>query len=106
MKSLVVMLLVLCAAPCFAQEPFESYSFRGGYERFGSPTARWSTNPPKLYSGSGQYLGELSQNRYSPDSVSNPYGNYGSRYSPTSINNPYSPYGVYSAQPIYVYPRR
>jgi len=41
----------------------------------------------------GKYLGTLSNNRYDPDSVSNPYGQYGSRYSPNSINNPYGQYG-------------
>ncbi|MFM8982137.1 MAG: hypothetical protein ACKOLA_04380, partial [Spartobacteria bacterium] len=35
----------------------------------------------------------LSANPYDHDSVSNPYGRYGSPYSPTSINNPYSQYG-------------
>jgi hypothetical protein len=39
-----------------------------------------------------QYLGKLSSNSYDPDSVSNPYGRYGSPYGNT-INNPYSPYG-------------
>ncbi len=41
----------------------------------------------------GKYLGILSNNRYDPDSVANPYGRYGSKYSPDSINNPYSKYG-------------
>ena len=41
----------------------------------------------------GKYLGTLSNNRYDPDSVANPYGRYGSKYSPDSINNPYSKYG-------------
>lgn len=36
-----------------------------------------------------EYLGQLSSNRYDPDSVSNPYGRYGSEYSSDSINNPY-----------------
>ena len=40
-----------------------------------------------------QYLGRLSSNPYDPQSVSNPYGTYGSQYSPTSINNPYGAYG-------------
>ena len=34
-------------------------------------------------------------NPYDPNSVANPYGQYGSQYSPNSINNPYgagSPY--------------
>lgn len=95
-KSLSVILLVLFAVPCYAQE-----SSVEPYVRYGSQTARWNTNPPKVYSWSGAYLGELSQNRYRPDSISNPYGQYGSRYSPTSINNPYQ---RYSTQPVYVYP--
>lgn len=41
----------------------------------------------------GKYLGTLSNNRYDPNSVSNPYGQYGSKYSPDSINNPYGQYG-------------
>jgi len=46
-----------------------------------------------------QYLGRLSANPYDPNSISNPYGQYGSPYSPTSINNPYSRYGSpYSPQ--------
>ena len=48
---------------------------------------------PILVSPSGKYLGRLSSNQYDPDSVSNPYGRYGSRYSPDSINNPYGQYG-------------
>lgn len=48
---------------------------------------------PQLYSSDGQYLGNLSSNQYDPNSVSNPYGRYGSQYSPDSINNPYGKYG-------------
>jgi hypothetical protein len=56
---------------------------------------------PYIVSQSGQYLGSLSANRYDANSVSNPYGQYGSRYSPTSINNPYSVYGsAYSPQGV------
>ena len=40
-----------------------------------------------------KYLGQLSGNQYSPDSTSNPYGQYGSKFSPDSINNPYGTYG-------------
>lgn len=39
------------------------------------------------------FLGKLSLNRYDTDSVSNPYGNYGSKYSTTSIWNKYGTYG-------------
>ncbi len=49
--------------------------------------------PPILVSPSGKYLGTLSNNPYESDSVSNPYGRYGSRYSSDSINNPYGQYG-------------
>jgi hypothetical protein len=40
-----------------------------------------------------KYLGNLNANSYDPNSVSNPYGRYGSPYSPDSINNPYGQYG-------------
>lgn len=50
--------------------------------------------PPVLVNPqTGQYLGNLSSNRYDPNSTSNAYGQYGSRYSPNSINNPYGQYG-------------
>ncbi len=42
---------------------------------------------------SGKYLGNLNSNPYDPNSVSNPYGRYGSTYSSDSINNPYGKYG-------------
>lgn len=62
-------------------------------------------NSPFLVSPSGQYLGNLNSNPYDPNSVSNPYGRYGSRYSPDSINNPYgqygSPYSPHSARNPY-----
>jgi hypothetical protein len=48
---------------------------------------------PYIVSPDGQYLGNLSTNPYDPNSVSNPYGQYGSPYSPDSINNPYGQYG-------------
>lgn len=49
----------------------------------------------------GEYLGEYSSNPYDSQSVSNPYGQYGSPYSSTSVNNPYSQYGSpYSSQSV------
>jgi hypothetical protein len=48
---------------------------------------------PQLFSRDGKFLGNLNTNRYDPNSVSNPYGRYGSRYSTDSINNPYGIYG-------------
>jgi cell division protein FtsI/penicillin-binding protein 2 len=51
-------------------------------------------NPPILVNPqTGQYLGNQSANRYDPNSISNPYGRYGSKHSPDSANNPYSQYG-------------
>jgi hypothetical protein len=46
-----------------------------------------------LYAPDGTYLGEMNRNKYDPNSISNPYGEYGSKYSPKSINNPYGVYG-------------
>ena len=56
-------------------------------------TNPYTTGGGRIYAQDGTYLGKLNANRYDPESVSNPYGAYGSRYSPTSIQNPYSTYG-------------
>ena len=48
---------------------------------------------PQIFSPDGTYLGNLNSNRYDSNSVSNPYGRYGSQYSADSINNPYGQYG-------------
>lgn len=104
MRGLVIAIVLLFSATCYAQDSYQLDTRSYGYERFGSSYNRYSTSPPRLYSGN-RYLGELSADRYAPNSVSNPYGRYGSRYSPDSINNPYGPYGRYATQPIYVYPR-
>jgi hypothetical protein len=49
----------------------------------------YTTKAPKLYDQQGNYRGKMSTNPYDPDSISNPYGRYGSLYSADSINNPY-----------------
>ena len=63
--------------------------------------SRRITSPPFVVGAKGTYLGVLSNDRYDPNSVRNPYGQYGSPYGPTSMNNPYgfygSPYSPYSA---------
>lgn len=66
------------------------------------PTVRPSGSaPPSLIGEGGDYLGSLSANPFDPNSVSNPFGRYGSQFSPDSVNNPYgkygSPYSPYSA---------
>ncbi len=54
------------------------------------PDYRNSSNSPHIYSPDGEYLGNLNNNKYDPDSVSNPYG-AGNPYRPDGVNNPYSP---------------
>ena len=104
MKTLAVFMLVLLllAIPCFAQDRYQLNTRSSSYTRYAE---RYEMNTPRLYSGNGTYLGELSSNRYSPNSIANPYGVYGSRYSAQSIRNPHGPYGFYSSQPVYVLPR-
>jgi len=66
---------------------------------FGTTAGAWempqqpATGAPAIVAPNGKYLGDLSANPYAPNSVSNPYGRYGSPYSPDSINNPYGRYG-------------
>lgn len=76
-----------------------------------SPATSNTTTPTSLYyngnanQATSTYLGQLSSNRYNPDSASsvygtygnpygntltNPYGSYGSKYSSTSWSNPYA----------------
>ncbi len=51
------------------------------------------------------YLGNLNTNKFDPNSVNNPFGNYGSKYSSLSINNEFGKYGsqfsMYSANNPY-----
>lgn len=61
---------------------------------------RTDYNSPKLIDQNGTYRGNLNGNVFDPNSVSNPYGRYGSPYSPDSLNNPYNP-----ANNLYFYPR-
>lgn len=68
-------------------------------QEWGGPYAS-TGNSPIIVAPDGQFLGNANSNRYDPNSISNPYGQYGSRYSPNSVNNPYgqygSPYGQHS----------
>jgi hypothetical protein len=62
-------------------------------------TLQASAQSPIIVAPNGKYLGNLNSNPYDPNSVSNPYGRYGSPYSSDSINNPYGIYGSpYSLQ--------
>ena len=48
---------------------------------------------PGIFSEDGKYLGTLSANKYDPESVNNPYGQYGNKFNPDSIKSPYGQYG-------------
>jgi hypothetical protein len=50
--------------------------------------AQWGDSPT-AYDSEGNFIGNLNNDQYDPDSVSNPYGKYGSEHSAESINNPY-----------------
>ncbi len=56
--------------------------------RFGT-----DSNSPQLFDSQGGYHGNVNSNPYDPNSISNPYGRYGSQYSPDSVNNPYGQFG-------------
>ena len=74
---------------------FATYRAQPGFGSYGSAigqlptTSRFATSAPMLFDSNGAYRGNLSANRYDPNSISNPYGPYGSRFSPTSVHNPY-----------------
>lgn len=91
--------------PYGAGSPYAANGVNNPYSPNGSQYSpqgarnQYTSGGPKLYGNDGQALGTLNANRYDPNSVSNPYGQYGSRYSPTSVNNPYGKYGSpYSRQ--------
>jgi hypothetical protein len=46
-----------------------------------------------IYAYNGQFLGVLSSNLYSSDSINNSFGAYGNKFSPTSMFNQFSSYG-------------
>jgi hypothetical protein len=46
-----------------------------------------------LEAADGQFLGRITDNPYDSESITNPYGPYGSAYSGTSIFNAYAQYG-------------
>lgn len=68
MRPALFALALLAAAPAYAQSP-------------------------QLWSPDGTYLGNVNRNPYDPNSISNPYGQYGNPYSANSVNNPYGKYG-------------
>jgi len=41
----------------------------------------------------GKYLGNLNDNKFDPNSISNEFGRYGNKFSPDSVNNKFGQYG-------------
>ena len=81
MKMIVALAAVVLATPAAAVD------FRTG------------ANSPKIYAPDGTYLGNLNQNQFDPNSISNEFGRYGSKFSPDSVNNEFGKYGnPYSLQ--------
>ena len=54
---------------------------------------KYGSGGPAIIGEDGRYLGRLNRNKYDPESVSNPFGRYGSKYSADSIKNPFGRYG-------------
>ena len=54
---------------------------------------RTGANSPKIYAPDGSYLGNLKQNQFDPNSISNSFGRYGNKFSPDSVNNKFGRYG-------------
>ena len=74
-------------SPKSINNPYSIYG-RAAKSRFS-----FGSDSPVIRGKDGEYLGRLNKNKFDPDSVSNPFGRYGSKFSPDSINNPYGTYG-------------
>ena len=75
MKALIALAAVVLVTPAAAAD------FRTG------------ANSPKIYAPDGTYLGNLNQNQFDPNSISNSFGRYGNKFSPDSVNNKFGRYG-------------
>lgn len=74
MKTLLCAVALLITSSAWAQSPYlQGYNPQTGQH--------------------DKYLGNLNANKFDPNSVNNPFGQYGSPYSPNSVTNPYGPYG-------------
>ena len=78
-KLLITAALVLMAGAAQAQNSLNPYGN--------------DTNSPKLIAPNGQFLGNVNANQFDPNSIANPYGQYGSKYAPDSVNNQFGQYG-------------
>ncbi len=62
---------------------------------------KFSTGGPALIDSQGGYHGRLNGNSLDPESVSNPFGKYGSQFSPDSINNKFGAGNPYAQNSPY-----
>jgi len=94
MKKLL--LIALFAIPAMADD----YEGQLSANPYATPKAQIQPGRTyNLYNGDGEYRGKIGASKYDSDSVTNPYGRYGSKYSSDSINNPYSsPGSRYSSE--------
>jgi hypothetical protein len=64
-----------------------------GSRAFSETLSADSVSGSQLKTQSGVFLGNVNRDKFDPDSLLNPYGQYGNRYSAESIFNVYSQYG-------------
>jgi hypothetical protein len=74
-------IMLACAALCIATT---------AHAQVGGVDFRNGTNSPRIYSPQGEYLGNLNNNQFDPNSVSNQFG-AGSPFKPNGVNNPFGP---------------
>jgi hypothetical protein len=86
MKCILLILFSLTAnAGCFSDQYGNQTCIN---QSQGQTDFRNDYNSPKIYEN-GQYRGNLNNNQYDPNSISNEYGRFGNPYSSESIKNPY-----------------
>lgn len=105
MKKLIFVIALLWANVSLAQD--SQYSINP-YAPNATMTPQGYDNPygndsnsAKLYDSQGNFRGNVNSNQYDPNSIANPYGQYGSRYSPDSIKNPYGAGSRYNQESPY-----
>ncbi len=85
--------------PYGANRPYGIFRLINNYA-YGNPYSLkswrnpYATDPPKIYDDECNYRGRFSINRYHSDSISNPFGKYGSVYSTDSIFNQYKKFYI------------
>ena len=92
MKRLILFVLILIGLSVQSKVDAQTTYENPYLKKYANPYLKYSTQNI-VVSPRGSYLGNLNGNKYDPNSIANPYGQYGSKYSPNSVNNPYGQYG-------------